>query len=138
MRAIIIGALLLLSVVASADGYLYAGAWSKHIGTSAENETHDNYGLMIDGWTAAYITNSYDDEGAYAGYAFRYQWRDLELSALVGAVYAYHGCYLDEPGEHKTVCPLIVPSATYTRYRLQPQIALWGNAVVLTLRFRLW
>lgn len=120
----------------AADTYLYTGAWSRHLVDGDYNEVHQAYGIQSGPYSASYFVNSYGREGAFAGYTFRKQRGDVELGLLVGGVYAYRGCYRDSGS--KTLCPLVVPSVTYTRFRVQPQVALWGPAVVLAVRWKLF
>lgn len=131
-------ALLLASCHAApafAETYLYTGGWSKHFSGKDHHETHNVFGVQRGGLMVSYFVNSYRDEGAFGGYTLRHQGSNYELGMLIGLVYAYRECYGGE-GE-KALCPLVLFSATYTRYRLQPQVALWGNAAVVTLRWRL-
>lgn len=133
--------LVLLASKAEAETYLHTGAWSHHIGSDYDyNEQHDLLAVEHENVMAGYFRNLFGDDSALAGYRFTDQWTEhVEASVLVGASYGYRGdCLMPQYAGQRKACPLVVPTVTYTEYRVQPSVFVMGNAVAVSVRWELY
>lgn len=133
-----VAAMALYSANAKAETALVLGGWSKHVATDEDyNESHDAFLLEHNNWLAGRFTNSYGRESYTVAYGVSRQWGDFRGSIHAGAIRGYRGCFKDD-GDSTKICPMIYPSVTYTKYRVQPQVGILGEAVVFTVRVRLY
>lgn len=127
------------SANAKADIALHGGGLSYHVATGHKTDytnTHDLIGLEVGPALVATFRNSYGRRSELAGYGFSRDWGHWRGSVYVGAVRGYSECYGDN-GDKARVCPMAFPSLHYTRYRVQPGVLLFGEAVALVVRVRL-
>lgn len=134
-------ALILSLGIAHAETYLYAGAWSKHLEHSEidYNESHNLLAVEHRQIVVGGFRNSWGRDSWFA--AYRWTWTPLEhveASVLAGGVYGYSHCWKGEDGGGRKICPMLSPGITYTRWRVQPSVLLLGNAVGVTVRWRLY
>lgn len=123
-----------LTTPAKAEAMVYAGAWSEHLIQGEDlNEHHDLVGIERDGWFAGRFINSHFRETLAVAYHWTRQRGDVEYGAFLGAMYGYTRC-IGEDGTGKDVCPLVVPTAAYTKHRIQPVIMLMGDALAIGFR----
>lgn len=119
------------------DTYLYTGAWSKHIGGNATNETHSFIGFESNKYLVGWFKNSYDDPTISVDYkVLNYDKGYWNAGAYLGVTYGYKECYGGN-GDARKVCPIVIPAISYTKYKLQPTFLLLGNAMVFSLRWSL-
>lgn len=130
--------IIIVAVILSAPAHaasVYVGAWSKHMDSGKYNETHDLVALEHRGWIAGTLVNSYNDRTYIAGYGWDLvQVTDWKIRLHAGASYGYRTCKTGQTGEKARVCPLLVPELTYTKYRIQPAILLFGGSAALSLK----
>lgn len=115
---------------------LHGGGWSYHVATGHKQDytsSHDLIGVEAGPAIVATFRNSYGRRSYLAGYGWSKQWGDWRGSVYVGAVHGYRSCYGDE-GDKARVCPMAFPALHYTRYRVQPGVLLFGEALALTVR----
>ncbi len=93
-------------------------------------------------WVGGYFRNSYHDDTFLLGKKFVKQDKGVELSLLVGASYGYRedgGCYKYQGMNNyskRIVCPVVAPEIRLD-LPASPAIAIYGNAVVLTIGLNL-
>lgn len=114
---------------------IYIGGWSTHIASpdSQYNQSHDLIAYEHNSYLVGRFKNSYSRTSYVAAKGWHEQSGYLRLSLFVGGVYGYRSCYGDE-GTEARLCPMLAPSATYTRWRVQPAVFLFGEALVLSAR----
>lgn len=123
---------------AKAETALHLGGWSHHLLTEdATNETHDAFLVEHGNWLAGRFNNSYNRESYAIGYGWSRNWGHWRGAVHVGAVKGYRKCFGDD-GSNGNICPLVVPSLAYTRWRIQPEVLLMGDAVVAAIRVRIF
>lgn len=138
LRRFFYACIFFLSAQSSAETYLNAGAWSHHIGDGNYNETHNLVAIETKSFIGGYFENSYKDDSFFLAYRWEaWRFRDIDFSALAGGVYGYSHCTKGDDGGSKTLCPMIAPAATYTRFKVQPSLLLMGNALALSVRWGL-
>ena len=141
MRSLALVAALLLAICppAHAELALLAGGWSTHLSSGDYNETHKATLVEYKNYMAGTFTNSYGRETWVAGYGWQRQWGHWRGSLHAGVMRGYERCYgAGREGDNTKVCPMAYPALTYTRYRVQPQVGLLGDAVVFIVRMRLY
>jgi len=122
---------------AKAETAVLLGGWSDHLVTDGDyNESHEATIIEHNSWMAGRFTNSYDRNTWFAGKGWSKQWGNWRGSVHAGVMHGYRSCYGDD-GDNATVCPMVYPALTYTRYAVQPQVGLLGEAVVAIVRIRL-
>lgn len=120
------------------DTYVYTGAWSKHLFSKQDyNETHNFLAVEHKGVMAGYFKNSYSEDSAVVGFRMTEQWGDFEGGIMFAATHGYRDCVQGYADASKRVCPAIVPSIAYTKYRVQPVALLLGNALAFSVRWEL-
>lgn len=138
MAAFILGAVL-WHANARAETAIHGGGWSYHVATGHKfdyTSSHDLVGLEAGPVLVATFRNSYGRRSGIAGYGFTRNWGHWRGSVYLGAVRGYRSCYGDD-GEKARICPMAFPSLHYTRYRVQPGLLLFGEALAVTVRVRL-
>ena len=140
MKPVILLTLLLATATpAHAELALLAGGWSTHLSSGDYNETHEATLVEYKNYMAGTFTNSYGRETWVAGYGGAIQRGHWRLSGHVGLMRGYERCYgAGRDGDNTKICPMAYPALTYTRYRVQPQLGLLGEAVVFIVRMRLY
>lgn len=125
---------LLIPEVARPDA-VYLGGISTHIASpdSQYNQSHDLIAYERNVYLVGRFKNSYNRTSYVAAKGWHEHRGYLRLSLFVGGVYGYRSCYGDE-GTEARLCPMLAPSATYTRWRVQPSVFLFGEALVLSAR----
>lgn len=132
--AAIAGGALLLATEAQSEVALHGGGWSTHLLTDNDyTSSHDLIGVEAGPVLVATFRNSYGRRSYLAGYGWDKQWGDVRGSVHLGAVHGYRSCYGDR-GDKAQLCPAIVPALHYTRYRVQPGVVLFGEALAITVR----
>jgi hypothetical protein len=118
---------------------LHTGGYSYHVDTGHKYDYTDwhrlaavEYGSVM----AGYFRNSYNRDSFVVGYGWSKQWGHWRGAVHVGAVYGYRSCYGDD-GRSGRICPVAFPSLYWTRYRVQPGVILFGEALALTVRIEL-
>lgn len=128
----------LYSANAKAETAIWAGAWSKHVITDDDyTSSHDLVAVEHKSVLAARYRNSYGRESYAIGYGANTSYGDLRLSGYVGATTGYTKCWGNDDSSGN-VCPMFVGAAHYTRYRVQPGLLLFGEALALTVRVELY
>lgn len=123
---------------AKAETAVTLGGWSKHLITDEDyNESHDAVLVEHNGWMAGRFTNSYDRTTYALAYGWSKKWGNWRGSVHAGVMRGYTKCY-GEDGSSANICPMIYPAVTYTKYRVQPQVGLLGEAIVFSIRVRLY
>jgi len=131
--------LLLLSEAAFSDTAIHVGAFSYHIITGHKNDYNSNHKLVAVEHNKIFVgrfSNSYHRTTTVAAYGFERQWGDWRGVVYIGAVRGYRSCFGDG-GHEAVICPVLVPTLHYTKYRVQPGILLLGEAVAFSLRMTL-
>lgn len=120
---------------ARAESYVYVGGFSHHFTDGDYNETHDYFGLRVNGYAAGTFNNSYNQRTFVLSKYFKaLELHDFELGAQLGATYGYTKCYGHVPGESAKVCGLAIPEFTYKRFRWQPSVGVTHKVLTLTFR----
>ena len=136
--ALVLLAGLILATDSHAETYVYTGAWSDHIASKTDyNETHNLVAVEYKSTIAGYFENSFGDDSFFAGSTYSRQWGDFEAGLMVGAMYGYKGCKGQQSEPKKTVCPMVAPTVSYTKYQAEPSFIILGNAVALSVRWEL-
>lgn len=123
-----------------AETAIHLGGYSYHVATGHKEDYQDWHELVAvehGNWIAGRFVNSYDRTSAIVGYGWSKQWGNWRGSVYVGAVYGYRSCYGDE-GEKARVCPMAFPALHYAKYRAQPGVLVFGEAVAATVRVALY
>lgn len=140
MRNLIAVFVLLVSTVAHAEDYIYAGGWSKHFGdtTGVINEQHNFVGYERDDWIVGSFKNSFGKDAYLAGKILEiYEIDNIHLKVAVGGVYGYNSCSDTNPPSNEAVlCPAVAPMLSYERFAMQPTITVVGKAVVVMVKWR--
>ena len=125
--------LLLIPSICFSDN-LYMGAWSKHFSNNEEtNETHNLLGYEKNNYFALYFKNSFKVDSGFVGKRFNKQiTENINVYAMTGLVYGYSDCLRGGDEGSKKVCPFIAPGIKYTKYKIEPNLILFGNAVALS------
>lgn len=135
---IIVGVIMLLSSKAEAAvcDEVYLGAWSYHIHDERElNETHYLLGCEKNGYFAAVMKNSHGNPTAMGGKMFDlFETGDFKSVVYLGLHYGYYGCTRNDLGTGPTLCPMVIPEISYTKYHVKPTLVLLGNAVAFTFK----
>tara|TARA_Y100001973_G_scaffold105035_1_gene176718 strand:- start:1682 stop:2119 length:438 start_codon:yes stop_codon:yes gene_type:complete len=136
--AAFVAAMALHTYNAKAETAVVLGGWSEHLITDEDyNESHDAVLLEHDQYMVGRFNNSYGRESYVAAYGWTKQWGNWRGSVHAGVIKGYSKCFGDD-GDSGRVCPMVYPAVTYTKYRVQPQVGLLGEAVVFTVRVRLF
>lgn len=116
---------------------IHAGGYSYHVLTGDEsdyNVWHRLAAVEYGGLLAGYFRNSYYRDSFVVAYGKSWRYGAWMASVHAGAVYGYRSCYGDN-GDKAVVCPALFPSLYYTRYKVQPGVVVFGEAVAATVRF---
>lgn len=116
---------------------VFLGAVTDHPFSDEEfNENNRLAAIEYGGIFAGYFNNSYGEDTFALGYRAKKQiTKNIEISAVMGVTYGYRNCtsgWSDTNG--KKLCPAFAPMISYTKYRIQPTIAVIGEAVSLTAK----
>ena len=138
-KALILAALMAAAAPAAAETAVYLGAWSTHLGLEGDyNETHNLVAVDVSGVMAGYFKNSYGRDTVFVGYKVSQAFGDFEAGIMVGAMRGYTDCVDGfTRGADTKVCPMAVPSVSYTAHRVQPTLMLLGNALAFSVRVQL-
>ncbi|WP_372966682.1 hypothetical protein [Marinobacter sp.] len=134
MKDVIAALAIALAAPAMADSYIYTGAWSQHFSGKEYNETNRMLAVAVDGYMAGYFRNSYDEDAFMLARQFTANHGDIQFGVSLGAVYGYRHCLKGWSDSSRRVCPLAVPSVTYTGYPVQPSLMLVGEALAISIR----
>lgn len=114
------------------------GGFSHHVLTGSGhdyNESHNLAAVQVERVEVGRFDNSYDVETWYLAYEANRQWGDWQGFIKAGAMYGYVDCL--NPGDSsdtsKALCPMLAPGVRYTRYAVQPEVLLFGQAVAVTV-----
>lgn len=132
----IVAALALLAHDAKADTAVHLGAYSYHVATGYKTDYNSNHELTAiehDGWLAGRFKNSYSRETQIAAKLYSRQWGNWRGTVGIGLSRGYRSCFGDD-GDRAVVCPIAFPSLHYTRWRVQPGIVVFGEAVAISAR----
>lgn len=122
---------------ARSETALLVGAWSMHPFSERDyTSSHDLYGIEHKNWMVARYRNSHGRESYAVGYGKAWQYGDVRLSGYVGATTGYTVCWRDDDSGNN-LCPMAFGAMHYTRYRVQPGVILFGEALAVTVRVAL-
>ena len=116
---------------------VFLGAVTDHPFSDRDfNENNKLVAIEYDHIFAGYFNNSYDEDTFALGYRVKKQiFKNIEISAVVGATYGYRDCtsgFSETNG--KKLCPAIAPMISYTKYKVQPTLAIIGESISLTAK----
>jgi hypothetical protein len=122
---------------ATACDEVYLGAVSYHINDDRDlKSTHAMLACEKGGYIVGAMENSHEDPTALVGKKFNiYSKGYIDSRIYVGATYGYYGCDNRDTGSSRSICPMIVPEISYTKYRVEPAIVLLGNALAVTVKY---
>ena len=136
MKYLMLIVLVCVTTIAQAEPAVMVGGWSKHMVTDGDyNSNHKIVAIEYKNILIGRFTNSYYRESYIAAYAIHRQWSDVKGSLYVGAVRGYRGCYSDNKLS-TTLCPVFIPSLSYTKYSIQPAVLVLGEAVVVAVKYQ--
>lgn len=118
---------------------VHMGGYSYHVLTGHEedyNSFHRLAAVEYGSVMAGYFRNSYHRDTFVVAHGWSKQWGNWRGSLFVGATYGYRECYGDN-GSSQALCPVAFPALYWTRYRVQPGVVVFGEAVALTARVEL-
>ena len=133
--AILILVAIAMCANARADSVLLGG-WSTHLFSDDANynQNHKLIAVQTGQLLIAGFENSHSRESYAVAYGWQWLGSDVRADLYLGAVRGYRGCYNDS-GDKTIVCPLIVPSISYTGFgSIQPTLLLMGEALTFTVR----
>ena len=118
---------------------LYTGAWSYHPipDKDVDHSSHNLIGYEHNTLLVAAYKNSYGKASLFV--AKRLEFIDeptWKAAVNVGINYGYYKC-LRVDMEEKTWCPAVVPEISYTKYKVQPTLSLFGKAIVLAFKWEI-
>lgn len=122
-----------------ADTAVHLGGYSHHVATGSEydyNSNHQLTAIEYGSFMAGRFKNSYGRETQIIAYGWSEQWGDWRGSVHVGLTRGYRSCYGDR-GDKARICPVAFPALYYTKYRMQPGVLLFGEAIALAVRIEL-
>lgn len=136
--AALVAAIALHSYNTQAETAVTLGGWSKHMLTDEDyNSSHDAVLLEHGPIMAGRFTNSYGRESCALAYGWSRTWGNWRGAIHAGVIQGYRSCFGDD-GRSGRLCPMAYPSVSYVRYRVQPTVGLLGEAVVFSVRVRLF
>ena len=128
-----------MSISANADR-LWVGGWSHHFNSKdTTNSVHravmyekefSPFSLMV-----GYFENSYGRDVAMVSLNTRIPVGDWELVYGGGVNKGYRECYGDD-GVKGRLCPHFFVGASYTRFKINPSVKLFGDAVIFIPEIR--
>lgn len=141
LKLLVVSLLFLLSSMSvMAEDYIYTGAWSYHFDQKDHpitNQKHDLIGYQHDAWMIGSYHNSFGDQSYMIGREFQVrQYGNFNLTVVAGADYGYKSCTGPTTNKDAVWCPAIMPVLTYTKYDIQPSLAIMGRALTLQIRWR--
>lgn len=123
---------------------VYLGAWSKHVGKHRQdkNETHNFIAVEYEGWLLGHMKNSFNEDT----WVLAKDWTlgglgDFGFGLLGGIT---HGYSENSVGKFEwmnwnkwmfMVAPYLEVNHFKESYGVSPRVVLFGNAVVVTLRY---
>lgn len=119
---------------------IHLGGYSYHVATGHKydyNDWHELVAVEYGSFMAGHFKNSYDRDTAIVAYGWSKQWGHWRGSVHIGAMRGYRSCYGDE-GDKARVCPVSFPALYWTRYRVQPGVIVFGEAVAVAVRVELY
>lgn len=138
---IIIFLYLFLSVTVRADSIIFGGLSTHLVNKETNTWFHRTLLYQKDALTIGYLKNSYgQDSWLVAGEIYSYNIDTIEAKLHLGIVRGYDRCYgkFEEGrvGKKAIACGLPILSITLlTESKIQPQLSLWGDAVVWTGKY---
>lgn len=133
---VIAAAILFSACQAKACDEVYVGAASYHVNDDRDlKSVHALLSCEKSGYIVGAMENSHGNPTALAGKQFKlFESGYIESVVYVGLTYGYYGCDNSEDTKSRTVCPMVVPEISYTKYRVKPAVVLLGNAAALTTK----
>ena len=132
-----------LSEPVKADTSIQFGGISTHLISKDTNTWFHNAIIIGKGkYAMGYLKNSYGNDSFMVTIkTYEKNFNKVLVDVYVGAVRGYDRCYgkFDDDYNNSKVfaCPLVVINATLkTNTVIEPVISLWGDAVVLTGRYK--
>ena len=132
MKKLIFALLLCVSASVSANG-VYLGAVSQHFNMkNVTNQTHVLVIFEYERYLAGGFTNSFGGLTVLVAKDYKRHYKDFTYGAMLGAAHGYNCkrfglCY-------KSVVPVLAPYVSYSKYRIQPTLAIFGGAAFLTVK----
>lgn len=139
LAAFVIGIAVAHCSNAKAETAVHLGGLSYHVATGHKysyNSNHQLTAIEYGSFMVGRFKNSYHRETQIAAYGWSKQWVDFRGSLHVGLTRGYRSCFGDE-GDKARICPVAFPALYYTKYRMQPGVLLFGEAVALAVRIEL-
>ena len=126
--------LILMSSSALGNG-VYIGAVSTHFHEVVESEsTHELLIFEHNNYIAGGFVNSFNDFTVIAGKEFTLDIsEDFGAGIILGASYGYDCSYMNLCKD--SFMPVMAPYISYTKYKIQPTIAIIGTAAFFTVKF---
>lgn len=115
---------------------VHLSGYSYHVATGHKydyNSNHQLTAIEYGSFMVGRFKNSYSRETRIIAYGWSKQWGNWRGSVHVGLTHGYRSCYGDE-GDTARVCPVAFPALYYTKYRVQPGVIMFGEALALTVR----
>lgn len=117
---------------------VYIGGWSVHIGQDDYESNHNFLGFAYDNILMASFKNSYGAQSYLVSYYYSKEfWEVWEGGIHLGLVTGYEPDQLEYTvctGDSNPTCFMPALQVAYTKWMVQPVLALYGNAVVFSFR----
>ncbi len=124
---------ILLSTNAFANG-IYLGGWSHHLSTDGLNEHHSFVAVEHKNVIVGTFENSYSNRSVMVAYNWGYHFgNDIGVGAWVGVTTGYDCDEIKFPCI-AGVLPAVVPYVTFKGFPVQPVVALFGEALLFTVK----
>lgn len=143
MKVIFLLIFITLPSFANADG-LYTGAWSYHVTADDRkragkplNQDHELIAVEYESYYAGHYVNSLNHSTYLLGkYIELYETGYFKFGILAGVTYGYKTCYKPENKSTQSVyCPMFMPEARYTKYKVQPSVFVMQEGAAIALRW---
>jgi hypothetical protein len=147
---VFISILLVISVLNAKADSLHIGAVSHHISPNDDvnNSNHNLIAYSTDDFIVGTYKNSFSEQTSFTGLEIiDRHYGDINVKVFAIAHYGYRSClggsqdYIDDHGMYqlhaKRVCGALVPSITYTKYKIQPSFLMLGNALAFSITVEL-
>jgi hypothetical protein len=141
MRNIILGLLFVSCLSGASDFSVTTGAWSYHFEKNdyITNENNNLFAINYKDWSVGGFNNSYGNDTYFVARNFDLaQFGDFKISLITGVDYGYTNCQggINE-STNKVICPFLSSALTYTRYEIQPSLAVLStNAIGGAITFK--
>jgi len=140
LAAMLVLALWAFPLPAVADtARVHFGGWSHHVMADGQfNEDHRMAAGQYGPYVAGRFVNSYNRESWFGAYEWTWHpWPEVETFLWSGVVRGYTDCTFNDAGRGQSqVCPFGVAGVRWTRYKLEPQALVVGNALVAAASWR--